>query len=209
MKNFALLVAAIFHPLLLPSYGFGVLFFGTKLTIFPTSYEIKWRLWIILFVMTFLIPFVCILIFYLMKGIKSLMISDKEERINPFLLTTFLYSFFTFFFLTNENLIHFPAIGIILLGISLSLASLTLITLYWKISAHSIGMSGLLGGFFAIQIIYHTDLLFLFFLLIVLTGLVMSARLYVAAHTPSQVWAGAGLGFFINFFVVLSLLFFR
>ncbi|TAG90321.1 MAG: hypothetical protein EAZ20_04555 [Bacteroidetes bacterium] len=208
MKSFALVISAIFHPLLLPSYAFGVLFFLSNLTIFPTSTEIKWRLWIILFVLTFAIPFLLILVFYFTKNIKNLMISDKEERVNPFLFTTLLYCIFASFFLLNENLARFPAIGLILTGISLSLAVLTWITIYWQISAHSIGMSGMLGSALALQIVFDSNLLLPFFVLIFLTGLVMSMRLYLQAHTPSQVWAGAGVGFFINFFVVIFLGFF-
>lgn len=210
MKKIAFLIAGIFHPLLLPSYAFAILFFWVDLsasvvTIFPASVEIKWRLWILLFIFTFLIPFLCILMFYFTKKIKNLMIQEREERIIPFLFTTLLYGVFTFLFLTNPVLIRFIAIGVILLGIFLSLLVLTLVTLYWKISAHSIGMSGLVGSCLALQMVYQHHLLFLFFILIILTGLVMSARLYVEAHTPSQVWAGAGVGFFVNFFVVLSL----
>ncbi len=208
MKPFAIFISAIFHPLLLPSYGFGVLFFLSNLTIFPTSTDIKCRLWFILFVLTFVVPFFVILVFYFTKKITNLMIANKEERINPFLFTTLLYCFFTSFFLINENLIRFPALGIILTGITLSLAVLTLVTLYWQISAHSIGMSGMLGSTLALQMVYDSNLLLPFFSLIFLTGLVMSMRLYLQAHTPSQVWAGAGVGFFINFFVVLSVAFF-
>ena len=83
--------------------------------------------------------------------------------------------------------------GIVLTGLSL------LITFFWKISIHAIGISGLAGAFLG-----FSELLFpiqngegitiINILLLLLVGVICSARLYLKAHSFLQIIAGITLG---------------
>ncbi|MDQ4141322.1 MAG: hypothetical protein M3142_12475, partial [Bacteroidota bacterium] len=74
------------------------------------------------------------------------------------------------------------------------------ISYFWKISAHSVGMGGALGFI----ILLHTwqpeeRTLYLVSGTILLSGIVLSARLALNAHTPSQVYTGFLLGLALGF----------
>ena len=91
--------------------------------------------------------------------------------------------------------------GIILTGLSL------VITFFWKISIHAIGISGLAGAFlgfsellFPIQ--NEEQLTIINTLLLVLAGVVCSARLHLKAHSFLQIIGGITLGFVAEYIVV-------
>jgi membrane-associated phospholipid phosphatase len=89
---------------------------------------------------------------------------------------------------------------IVLASISLSLALVTLISVFWKISAHSVGISGIAGFLFGFYYKYADQQLFYPILAIILiAGLLMSARLALNAHNPMQIFVGALLGWSISF----------
>jgi membrane-associated phospholipid phosphatase len=70
-----------------------------------------------------------------------------------------------------------------------------IVSRFWKISAHSIGMGGALG----FMVLLHTwqpehQTLYLVSGTILMSGAVLSARLALQAHTPLQVYSGFFLG---------------
>ncbi len=75
------------------------------------------------------------------------------------------------------------------------------ITFFWKISAHAAGVVGWLGFVLALQQTYPTTntLFWPLILAILLSGLVSWSRLYLNAHKPKEIFAGAALGFIISF----------
>ena len=77
--------------------------------------------------------------------------------------------------------------------------------LRWKISAHLVGMGGLIGAIAAVNSMHQLGLLPLLAVLIALTGLVASARLLSSDHTQAQVLAGGALGFISTWTCILVL----
>jgi membrane-associated phospholipid phosphatase len=95
---------------------------------------------------------------------------------------------------------------VVLSSITFSIAIVTLITVFWKISAHSVGICGVIGFMFGFYQKYADPLLFYPILaIILLAGILMSARLYLNAHTPAQVFAGGLLGLTISFTTIYFL----
>ena len=83
------------------------------------------------------------------------------------------------------------------------------ITIKFKISLHSVAISGLAGGFLALSIvmkpIYNLDFLIqLNAILLIIMGLVASSRLILKAHSVQEVLLGMTLGFVIEFIVVIN-----
>jgi membrane-associated phospholipid phosphatase len=78
------------------------------------------------------------------------------------------------------------------------------VTSYWKISLHTLGIASLTGLFLgAIQDKYleqSSAVLILF----VLIGLMGTSRLILKQHTPLQVYAGGVLGFIVPYVFVLN-----
>ena len=85
-------VASIaFQPLLIPTYGFIILFNLHAYFAMALNPAAKWSITGIIFTTTFLFP--AILIFFLMKMgiVSSLNLRKREERIMPFIITTIFY----------------------------------------------------------------------------------------------------------------------
>jgi len=77
--------------------------------------------------------------------------------------------------------------------ISLNLA--LIITFFWKISLHMAGISGVIGGLLILSIKFGLGISPFLLIAIVAAGFVASARLYLNAHNPSQIFVGFAIGF--------------
>lgn len=192
------LLAIVFHPALMPTLGYVLLFgllnsepFGKKQGIFLG----------LIFLGTFVVPAFFLLTLRYTGFIRTLSMERKEERLIPFLFTTVFYTILAYLIL-QKALSDFHVV-ILMGGVALSMCLVTLVTLVHKISVHSVGISGILGFIFGFQVVNSSlELLLPTAILFVLTGIVMSSRLYLAAHTPNQVWSGFLVGFGTCFGIV-------
>jgi hypothetical protein len=201
------LLSALLHPLLLPTLASLLLLYVLSPSGFIINVSVKPFLVLIIFILTFLLPMTGILIYYWgNNSLSKLAMQSRQERLIPFALTTIAYILSTFFLSYSPIVKAFPLIVSLLASISLTLALITIITIYWKISAHSTGIAGIVGFLLGIAYKYAEPTLLMPTLAIVLlAGLLMTARLYLDAHTPAQIGAGAYLGFVIQFIAVLLL----
>jgi hypothetical protein len=79
-------------------------------------------------------------------------------------------------------------------SITFSIAVVSFVSLYWKISAHAVGISGTIGAILGIAIhLPEAHLLGTLAALVLLGGFLLSARLQLAAHTLSQIIAGVAV----------------
>jgi len=116
----------------------------------------------------------------------------------PFLYVTLFYmaTAYMFIFKMQANLI----VSSIFVSTCLTLAILTFITLFYKISIHSAGMMGVTGYLIALSFAYPDSMVFYSMIgILICSGLVMSARLELSAHQPKEVLLGAVVGFTLSF----------
>lgn len=147
-----------------------------------------------IFMTTFVIPLLSIVMMKLTKNIGSFHMESKDERVFPFSMISLFYMITTYLFYMKFQVD--PALILALAVITISVILLTSITFFLKVSAHMTGMAGLLAIVIAIAIRYPTnDYLFLVLSSTVLTGLIGSSRLYLNAHTPMEILLGFLLGF--------------
>ena len=143
------------------------------------------------------------LIYYLHRTgrLADMTMPDRADRKWPLLLTGLIYTGVTYLFAFRMNLLSdtSPQLAVVLAAITLSILLVAIISLYWKISAHAVGMGGVLGVVLALMAKYgETDLLIPLVGLLALSGLVATARLQLNAHTLSQVLAGWGMGVLVS-----------
>ena len=82
----------------------------------------------------------------------------------------------------------------------------TLITLFYKLSIHSLALWGMVGMLLPMNKVSEVnELLLPTAIVVVIAGLVMSARLALNAHTPREVMIGSVAGFTIGFFGMIIL----
>jgi len=206
-------ISIIFQPLFLPIYAF--LLYVTiehHSTLLIRSEQASSHFNYILSIQILLavvIPIGSLYVMYRSKIITSMSLPDRKERIPVFIITLFYY-LLTYYFLRKIHITNLDFLGgfmsfltggIILTGLSL------LITFFWKISIHAIGISGMAGAFLG-----FSELLFpiqngvemtnINIVILVMVGVVCSARLQLKAHSFHQIVAGIILGFAVEYLVV-------
>ncbi|WP_332919477.1 hypothetical protein [Persicobacter psychrovividus] len=151
----------------------------------------------IIFVITFLLPLAAIIVMkWSRKLVKALQMESKEERVMPFFFMTLFYGLTVYMLNSQWGLSGAFWLSIVMMAILLLL--LSCITIFFKISAHSAGWGGLLGFIFTFQYITPAvgglhALIFIF----LCTGLAMTARLFLGAHSPKEIYSGWLLGFIV------------
>ena len=189
MRKFLKTVSYVFQPLLMPTYGAILLTFAPPFQILGTYYRAL--LIIGTFLFTGLLPALPILMMMRRGQIKDLFISKREERTMPYLFSFLSYVFWVIFLWRTLQLPpQFVAIGV---GTVLSLISLVFINLKWKISAHAAGVGGFIGSLLAASWLLSINPIALIIISLLVSALVSISRIYLKAHTLSQVIAGFSL----------------
>lgn len=193
VRQLALFLSVVFQPLLMPSLVFGILFFGVpQASSIPETFKV--RLFYLIVTSTLLIPMVLMVGLRWSGMIKSLHFEEKSDRRTPFILVTFFYLLTTYFLMGKTELdpILWQGMGVI----TCSVALLTGVTFFWKMSAHMTGIGGLLAVLGVLGIYFPSlGLAYLLVVALILGGLVASARLYLDAHSPAEIYAGLLVGF--------------
>lgn len=192
MRIIARLISGIFHPLVMPTMGLLVLFLsGLDFTFF--TWEQKRAVFLIVLLSTFIIPLSFMPFFMLRKAGFQIEMHSKRDRILPFFLTTLTY-FFAWYFLRRIGVPVLLANYIFASAVAVFFSAL--ITLFWKISIHMIGIGGITGLLFFISHYFFADVSSLSMFGFLLAGIIGSCRLLLNAHSLSQIFAGYFLGFF-------------
>lgn len=207
MNLVARIVSILFHPLLMTTYLMGILMMTYPPALDPVRSEIFSGFLLLIFFVTFLLPAINIVIFKAFGTIPSVMMMERQDRIIPFVFITLFYLMMTILFYWKFHIGFQDSVFKFLLIVDLLIVAATLITFIYKISVHSIGMGGLLGILIPLNKVTEDHGLFYPTLaLLVISGVVMSARLYLNVHTLREVMLGAATGFMISF--VSMILFF-
>ena len=199
----ARLLSVLFHPLLGPTYLFACLLYLLPESLVTFPMDSRWVILTAVFFLTFVIPALGTYFMVRAGVVQSMQMPIRSQRRFPLLFASLCYATATYFFGQDEvfgDLFYF-----IMLVITLSVLATYVISFFWKISAHSVGMGGALGILvFLYKLLPDITLFNLIVIFILLTGSVLSARLALQAHSPAQVYAGLATGFAFG----ASLLFF-
>ncbi|MBN1252824.1 MAG: hypothetical protein JXR51_14605 [Bacteroidales bacterium] len=186
-------ISVLFHPLLIPTYTLFIIFnSGTFYSFIP--FQTQKILYVLVILTTFIIP-VSIMPFLLnLKLISNFMLEERKDRIIPLIVTSISY-FFTLYLL-KQLPFHVPQfIFNFILASAILIVLLLLISLKWKISAHTIGIGGLLGSIIIYSIAYYANIIGVIIIISIIAGIVGYSRLYLQSHKPSQIYLGFILGF--------------
>ena len=197
---FSKIISYLFHPLLLPTFGLLLTFNLNEIGLWIASPEMRLFLYAVTFTVTFLLPLLNAFFLLKMKYISSLEMKTKEERKIPYLISAFLY-FSEYYFLLKWDV---PLlIKALMLGATLLVVSVLLINLFWKISAHMVGIGGLCGMMIAISYRLQINLHFVLIALFLIAGLIAFSRLKLSSHNPAQVYVGFLLGVSVQLILFL------
>lgn len=201
LRLLAHLISYLFHPLLMPTYLFGILGYFSP-AIFQYASLILFIIAAV-FALTAVVPALNILMFRLTGTIKNINMPTRAERVTPFLFISILFIGITVLFYLKLRIpvaIKFITICTVLVCL------VSLATFFFKISAHAVAIAGLTGVLLALAAFSEANALMVPALgAIALTGVVMSSRLLLNAHTLDEVGWGGVIGFAVGFGGVLIL----
>ncbi|MEM6380185.1 MAG: hypothetical protein AAF705_18470, partial [Bacteroidota bacterium] len=205
-------ISIVLHPLLMMTYMLVLLMlinpylFGVH----KVSSNVPFILYI--FFSTFLLPAFAAFLMKQLDFIKSIHMEDKMERIGPYIITGTIYLWMFRSFLDNPQIPS--AYTMFILGSTIGLFIAFFINIFSKISAHAVGMGGLLGmvvislyqfsyGDFIVNLsslgVYKWTMNGVLMTTIVLAGLVGTSRLLLNAHEPKDLYGGYLVGFAAQF----------
>ena len=188
----------LFHPLLMPSILFGVLIFYIPEALQPMSGKIMFYVLILIFITTFIIPAFSLIGLKSSGTISGFRLIRRRERILPFTLITIFYGITTFLFYSKIQVNNL--LMSIFVGATIAVALLTLITIFMKISVHSMGAGCMVGYIFGFNRFYPgIDMIIVLTIVVLFSGAILSSRLYLKAHTPKEVYAGFILGLLVSY----------
>ena len=188
LMAFAQFISWLAHPLFVPALIAGVLLFVHPINQLMIPYPVRIRIMAMVGINTVLFPGLLALLLYRLGFMKSIYMESQKDRIIP-LVVGIMFYFWAFY--VGRNLDVIPAsLQQWLLGVFLSSCAAMFTNIWKKISLHAIGMGGAIS-FCAWQ--QATDNHWPAYLLIpvlIIGGLVGTARLVRGAHEPSDIYAG-------------------
>lgn len=193
MEKIAKIVSIVFHPIFITLYC-AIVFYITTDTL--RSYA-SWGnivFFCLIVVFTIILPSLLIWIRYKQGKISDIRLSKRSERTAVYLQAitlSMICAYLLFILLHVYTFVYFWVFAIF------ALASLAVVNMWWKISIHSCGMGILCGFMVFLSLFYNVPAIFWLSSAIILSGLVMTSRCLLQAHTLGQTVAGffVGLGF--------------
>jgi len=198
-RTIAKAISILFHPLIMPLLGLLFAFSSDSYISF-ISYEAKRLIAIVIVINTFALPIMMIPLFYRFGIIKSIQMHSHRERLMPLMFTLIPY-IFTFYFLNRLPLPNY--IASFLLGASVTIAIAFIVSIWWKISIHMVGIGGLAGFIFAFSLKLSSEEIVYLLIALGVTGIIAWSRLALNAHKPAQVYTGFGVGCFTMILAIL------
>lgn len=193
-------VSIIFHPVLLPTLGFLLLFISGFYDSMLTT-DAKRFILLVIFFSTATLPMLAIVIISLNSKFDMLM-PNSRERIIPLLFTSVFY--YIGFILLGR--IHFiPMFKLYMIASVLLIVALLLISFKWNISIHMAATGALTATFFALSFRGGVNPVNAILIMVLVSGLVGTARLVLNKNSLLQVAAGYVLGFIILYPVIYFL----
>ena len=194
MRLFSTILSTLFHPLLMVTYGITFALMGTFLALYPL--RMKLLIWGSAFLSTAVLPGLFIYLLTRTGAASDLELTKRKERALPYLIVISSVALCLYFL--YRMMMPFWLIAI-LMGICVALLIALCINFFWKISAHMIGIGGLLGGLMGVARIHLINPYLLFIAVLLIAGLLGTSRIFLKRHTPLQVYAGFSLGFMCTF----------
>ena len=200
MRPLAHALSILLHPLLMP-----VLTLGLAFTLDPhLSYFIEPRSQLVILamvgMMTVVFPLLSIALLWRSGLVSGVTLPLREERTAPYVMTLF-YHGMAYYLLRRSELD--PATFSLVFGGMVALLATLLINLRWKISAHMVGIGGLLGALSSLLVQHGTIAPLELAPFILVAGALGTARLLVSDHTPAQIYVGGAVGFLSTFVCIM------
>lgn len=192
IRNISKGISFVFSPLIIPTYAIALMFGVTELAFVP--FLTRLITVGVVFFLTCLAPMVVIGVMRKMNKVSDVSLTQRKDRLRPFCWTLVFY-IMTIVYLYAVGGPHW-LVGF-MIGATVGLACVSLVSCWWKISAHATAVGGLLAAVVSLSMhaVFPLGALVMLTIVMMIAGLVGVARLLLQSHTPMQIYAGYAVGF--------------
>lgn len=188
------------HPFFLPLYLMLVLLTLTAFAHYSPGAKF-YLLWVVV-LYTIIIPMLALGVLRSLGRISDYMIRDRRERLLPLLIGAICYVLCA---VTIAKLPSAVFLRKFMIAAACCETMCLLVSMRWKISLHLTGMGAAVAMLVVMNVVGVGNMLIPLTVVILLSGALASARLYLGCHTPLQIAAGFFGGFAVTTLAVLFL----
>lgn len=196
----ARVVSIVFTPFYLPLIGLMVLFTFSYLNLLPRAY--RFQVLLLVYIFTILLPTLFIRFYRSYQGWSLVQLGHKEKRMVPYIISIACYMA-CLWVMEMLHIYHFIS-SIVIAGLIIQIVC-AIINVWWKISTHTAAIGGMTGAVVAFAEIFGYNPVWWLCLLLVVSGVLGTARMILRQHTLPQVVVGFCVGFVCAFVAILYL----
>lgn len=169
---------------------------GNSLFIYPN--EIKKAILIYYFLLSVICPGFLYIVLQKLNIIKTIEMNDQKERKIPMIIMS-ISCLILFYLFTSINATLPKYVYALCLSGATIISIFTFVNLYMKVSLHATGVgifTGVILAYVSEQIYFELWLLILAF---IISGVVLTTRLYLEKHTPKELIIGYFFSLIVTF----------
>ena len=193
VNRISVFFSVAFQPLFMPFVGVLLMLLLNDTINDEVPVETRKYIVTISLLFTIIIPTILFLLFFKMGWVSDLNLTVRKERILPTFIVLLLF-FVLYYLVRNAEGINVEFVSI-LLGSIIGILIANIVTVFWKISIHSLGVTGVLGSLVALFYATEETLPVAVYIFLAIAIIVGASRIILKRHTPMQVIMGSILGF--------------
>lgn len=200
--TFSKIISVIFHPLFIPTYFFIYLlkFYAYEFAGMNSIVSVQRTVGV--FVTTAFLPAFTVFLLWRLQFIQNIYIRTQKERIIPYVAIMFFY---WWMFYLSRNFTDQPIIlKPFFLGTFICSAVGLILNNFFKISMHGMAMGVWVIASIASNFILNGWVVGPMMLVIIIAGMVCSARLLLNEHKPFELYTGLIIGMLCEGFALYS-----
>lgn len=194
----ARIISMIFTPFYLPLVSLVALFIFSYMSRLPLFYQLKVVTLVYLF--TVFLPSILIHLYRRYQGWTTFQMGRKERRMVPYIIAIMCY-FTCYYLMTVMRIPQFMA-NIVVTALAIQVVC-AIINIWWKICIHMAGIGGMAGALLAISLVFQFNPLWWLSVIILVAGLIGTARMILRQHSLRQIVGGFVVGAVCGFLLIL------
>lgn len=194
---FAKFISVIFHPVLMPTLGF-LLLFNSGFYFSFINWDAKRLVLLIVLFSTAIMPLLTMSVLAISPRFK-LEFDTGSQRALPLLLASVFY-YMGYMLLSRINV--FPILKVVMIASVLVILGLLITSLRWKISGHMAALGGLTGLLLALSFRTGVYPVWAIITVVLISGITGTALLFLEKNKLWHLEAGYAMGFVLLYLVI-------
>ncbi|KAA2245112.1 phosphatase PAP2 family protein [Chitinophaga agrisoli] len=196
LRGVAQVVSYLMHPLFIPTIvTFLIVQALPEYFVTFKQYSMRFpydRLYFRVISISLFFPLLTVLLSRALNFVDSFYLRTQRDRIIPY-IATIIYYFWAFYTFIREGVAP-PFFNAFFLGIFIAVIASFICNIFVKISMHTMGWGGVIGLLLALMWGMHMNVTIPLVITLFIAGLVGTARMVLAAHSPAEIYAGFIVG---------------